>query len=297
MRRHFGIVKSLLCFGHTKIIQLFPNFEMKQNNSHNKSLPLSIFIGILLFFGIKTAFGLYQKSGITVFWIWMAILLCGLILLLEILLKKIMVGAVKPPEFTVIEVNFNDSLDNVDTVKLKYYDSELNKLGFNKIVDYAINEMVGTTRLYHHPEHNCFAEVGFAKDIPVFCSIIAAYEARWSLIITNGQLPRNTSAIMFAFLSLSRDIYKRLSEEPIFLFETFLVWNQEISKTLEVSILEEKTADFYFELNRKRRNQQKNSLMKKSISLCLIKMWMFIKKPKSEWLGDYRKLKPKQIVE
>ena len=101
-------------------------------------------------------------------------------------------------------------------------------------------------------------------------------------------------AISYAFLRSPKDVYKYLVEEPEFLFNTFLTWNQEILEVLKVNAIAENTSTAYFDLSNQRRVKQKKTLMRKSITWCLIEMLLFLRNPKSEWLGDYKKILSKQ---
>lgn len=133
------------------------------------------------------------------------------------------------------------------------------------------------------------------KDLPVYCSIVAAYTEGWTLGISNHQLSPSINAITYAFMRLPRGIDLRFAEKPAFLLTTFLTWNEEITNRLKVGRLKNISAEAYFALNNERRAKQRKSLMRKSIVWCLIEMWLFSRNPKSEWLGNYEKIKSKTL--
>ena len=77
------------------------------------------------------------------------------------------------------------------------------------------------------------------------------------------------------------------------LFQELLNWHQEVSNNLDVKQIEDIRPQIYFEREHRRRREQRASLLRKSITWGLLEMLWFSCNPKSEWLGDYGKLKVK----
>ena len=254
------------------------------------SLGFTGFAIFLPIVGIQNAFWLHQISGIPTILVRLIVILLPIILWFEIVVKILFLQTLNAVNFTSIEIDPETDIASADLVQLHYYDSELARLGFEKITDFTAPTLIGVARLFAHPEHHCFAEVGFIKNTSPYCSIIAVYSDDWSMSISNQQVSLGIQSIMYAFLRLSKDLVKYFPEEPSFLLHTFKVWNQEITDVLKVDIIKENTADYYFAINNQRRIKQKKGLMSKSIILGLLDMWSFRRNPKSEWMDEYLKI-------
>lgn len=251
------------------------------------------FVIFLPIIGMKNVLWLHQTLGIPSWLIRLLILFLPLILFLEVVIKIIFLKILRPVQFTAIEINPNTDIADADVVQLNYYDAELKRLGFVKLADYTAPSIAGVARLFAHPKHNCFAEVGFLKDTPVFCSLIAAYTQDWALVISNQQLSSSTN-IAYAFLRLPRELVMRFFEKPAFLLNTFLAWDREITEALKINIIKDITVATYFTLNNQRLAKQRKSLIRKSIIWGLIETWLFSKNPRLEYLGDYKKIRSVQ---
>lgn len=251
------------------------------------------FVIFLPIIGMQNAFWLHQITGIPILLVRLIVLVLPFILWFEVVLKIIFLKIIHPLQFTEIEINPDTDIADSDVVQLNYYDSELKRLGFVKLTDFTAPSLSGVARLFAHPQHNCFAEISFLKDNPPGCSLVAAYTEGWTLGISNHQLSPSINAITYAFMRLARGIDLRFAEKPNFLLTTFLTWNEEIINRLKVDRLKDISAEAYFALNNERRAKQRKSLRRKSIIWCLIEMWLFSKNPKSEWLGNYDKIKSK----
>ena len=70
---------------------------------------------------------------------------------------------------------------------------------------------------------------------------------------------------MYAFQRLSKDLFKYFPEDPSFLLHIFEAWTQKIVEALDVYIIEENTAEYYFTINNQRSIKQKKVLIRKSI--------------------------------
>ena len=82
---------------------------------------------------------------------------------------------------------------------------------------------------------------------------------------------------------------KIFNEEPKPLFASFLIWQSEVKNSLAVKEIKIADAKMYFTWERNKRKMQHQQLMKKSIIISLIKMFLFTINPKSEWMGAYPK--------
>lgn len=211
-----------------------------------------------------------------------------LILLPEVLLKLLLFQAVPPytSNKTTLE---NCSHFNVDIDKFKNYCSDLETVGFEKLIDYGVPNSKGMARLFYYPEYNCYAEVAMVEGTSVFCSIVSGFEENWFFAATNHNSSVNLRAISYVFLSLPRTMCKIFNEEPKALFESFLHWQSEVQNKLSVETIAIAGEEMYFAWERNKREMQRQRLMRKSIIISLIKMFLFSLNPKSEWMGDYPK--------
>ncbi|MBH8553393.1 hypothetical protein I8751_13615 [Nostocaceae cyanobacterium CENA357] len=95
----------------------------------------------------------------------------------------------------------------------------------------------------------------------------------------------------YTFLRQPPILVKRFDHPPSELLKSLLKWHQQVSTTLGVEILKDMTAEAYFAEERRKRMQQRQSLIRKSIIWGLLEMLWFSQNPKSEWLGEHAKFK------
>ena len=215
------------------------------------------------------------------------------ILLLEVVLKSILLKVVPP--FVAEITSLSAQKLNLDRQLFDYYCSELEAIGFQELVDYTSPNVKGMARLYCHREHNCYAEVGLLSGFSAYCSLVCGFERGWFFAATTNNPSTNIKAISFAFLSLPKTVCKIFNEEPRMLLKSFLSWQEKIKHNLSVEIIAITDEQMYFAWERAKRQQQRRRLMRKSITVCLIKLLLFHLNPKSEWLGDYQQISARSM--
>ncbi len=240
-------------------------------------------VAIFFFNTIKlvlTGLGLPVSLSIAV-----SVIVVLFILFAEIVLKFLFLETITP--FKPSETSLEDykHLD-LDLDKFNFYCNDLEKIGFKKLTDYTCPPMKGMARLFYYPEHNCYAEVGLLEGFSAFFSIVGGFERNWFFAATNNDQAVNLRAISYVFLSLPRTILKNFKEEPEALFSSFLTWQSEMKNKLAVEEIKITDAEMYFTWERNRKKIQRQRLMRKSMIISLIKMFLFTLNPKSEWLGD-----------
>ncbi|MEO0836446.1 MAG: hypothetical protein AAFY16_10790 [Cyanobacteria bacterium J06642_3] len=212
------------------------------------------------------------------------------ILFIEVVVKILLFKAV--PSLIINKTNLEEHTHlNIDIDLFNCNCSEINRIGFKKLVDYTSPSIKGMARLFYYPEYNCYAEVGMLAGTSSFCSIVSGFEQDWFFAATNNNSSTSNKAIAYAFLCLPRIMCKIFNEEPKLLFDSFLDWRSEVKNKLAVEIIAIADEEMYFTWESKKRKMQRQKLMHKSIVISLIKILLFSLNPKSEWMGDYSRTK------
>ncbi|MDJ0703880.1 MAG: hypothetical protein QNJ46_11425 [Leptolyngbyaceae cyanobacterium MO_188.B28] len=217
-----------------------------------------------------------------------------LILLLEVVVKLLLFQmGITPVKFVSTQP---ESWPNLDKDELIRYTFELEQLGFAQLTDFTgISSSQGMSRLFSHPQKFCLAEVGQVDNFPMFCSIFCYLEEDWFLAVTNMFPKPSLSAISYAFLRRPRNLHKQFENASVnSLLQSLLVWREEVMNDLDLRLIQDVKAETYFEKQRNDRIAQRRSLLRKSITLTLLEVLWFYLNPRSEWLGDYSKLKVKR---
>jgi hypothetical protein len=230
------------------------------------------------------------KIGIPTPIVQLILLILPLVLLLEIVTKILFIQlAVGPAKFISTEPELWPHLDRDE---LERYTFELEKLGFVRLTDYTAPSIQGMARLFGHPQEFCFAEVGHVKSVPIFCTISSQMENNWSLAVVNNA---SLSPISYAFFRQPRKLIKRFDNIQVnLLFKSLLEWRDRATEDLSIEVIKDIRSEAYFEKERTNRIDCRNNLIRKSVILSLIEMFLFSLNPQSEWLGDYSKLKVKR---
>jgi len=230
------------------------------------------------------------EQGIPPLLIELFFFLLFLIFFLEIVVRFLIWQALPPLQFVSTQPEDHESYLNQG--KLASYTNELQALGFVHLMDYTSPTLEGIARLLGHPQQLCFAEVSQVKNSTMFCSLSSPLEENWILAVSNLSFQTTSSALMYAFFSRPRTLIQYLEDaSPNFLFPVLLSWREEVSQELGVEPLSEITPEFYLEQERKKRIEIRQSLLRQSIILKLLKALQFLLNPKSEWLGEYQKIK------
>lgn len=242
----------------------------------------SFIVGIIAIFLLNNINFIFINLGLPIHFTSVVVL----ILFTEVSVKFLLLKAVPP--YVSNKSNLEDySHLNVDIDKFNNYCGDLETIGFEKLTDYSIPNAKGIARLFYYSDYNCYAEVCMLEGASVFCSIVSGFEENWFFAATNHNPSVNLKAISYVFLSLPRTMYKIFNEEPKLLFESFLHWQSEVKNKLVVETIAISDEEMYFTWERNKRKMQRQRLMRKSIIISLIKMFLFSLNPKSYWMGDY----------
>lgn len=218
------------------------------------------------------------------------LLLFAVVAFFEFFVKWLLVRSLSPLKFTPAEIARWPEPIQSDFIRCT---QQLEKLGFIHLSDHTIpssGESKPISRLFAHRTEKCFAEVSQTRNAPTFCSFISHLENGWSLGTTNMKASVSLSATWYAFLRLPNRLGKSIENEHIdSLFRRFIVWRNQIAEGTGLDIRSSLQASDYFKMEQAVRLQQKQALLKKSILWALLEMTLYLWKPKSEWLGTYKK--------
>ncbi len=219
----------------------------------------------------------------------LALLVLPLILLLEVVLKFILWQTLPPLKFIPTQA---ESWENINQEELTRYTSELENLGFFQLTDYTFPSSQNVARLFAHPQAFCFAEIGIPRNQPVFCSISCHLENNWVLAVTDISSQTIVWAVWYAFFRQPHCLVKQFEDNSInVLFQAILDWRKQVSRDLDLKVMQDVTVETYFERENRNRKEQRHSLLFKSITWALLEVLWFSRNPQSEWLGNYSKFK------
>ena len=248
--------------------------------------------GLSILESLKQRFSQLGLSPVLANWILLLLpLLLLLLLFVEVGLKVILLrAAFTPAKFIPTSA---EACTYINQNELSRYTSDLVNMGFIPLTDYTTQDETATARLFSHPEHFCFAEVGQQEGFPsTFCSISSLLENDWAMGITNAAVTPSVEAISFAFFRQSRVLVKGEEDASLpTLFHSLLNWRKKVCEDLGVLPRLEMNAEAYFDFERHKRIQQRRRFMFRSVIWTLLEMQWFTMYPQSEWLGDYQKLK------
>ncbi|MBW4473441.1 MAG: hypothetical protein KME45_24155 [Stenomitos rutilans HA7619-LM2] len=216
--------------------------------------------------------------------------LLPLIVFLEVLMKLLFMNAIpdkigyQPVELATVR--------GIDRDALTTYTIRLESLGFIKLLDFQLAKpSTGNARLFSHPKHHCFVEVGqLVGRTPMHCSVISVLDQGWRLGTTDRPLS-SLSATAYAFFRQPRNLYRyQPSGDLNQLLQSHLELRQQLLADLQLQVIQDNSVQTFFEVEQRVRTQQKQALWRKSILVCLVEMLLFSLNPKDEWLGEYADL-------
>lgn len=215
------------------------------------------------------------------------------IFLMEIVCRVLFYQVLHPLTYVPANLDWSQHHKN----ELVRYTAELEKLGFIKLMDYTAPTLNGAARLLGHPENFCFAEIGQVGSTPVTCTMFTFLEQQWALRITNMPNQRLVNAVWFAFLRQPQTLGKR--REPATslktLLQSLLEWRHQVSKDLNLKVIQEISAETFFASQHQDRRNQRKALNRKSMMWSLMELFWFYLNPPSAWEGNYEKLRQKKL--
>ncbi|NEO88000.1 MAG: hypothetical protein F6J87_27645 [Spirulina sp. SIO3F2] len=222
-----------------------------------------------------------------------SLILLGLYLIIntEVIVRILLLLTLQPKRFVIAqEDDWPDSMRET----LGKYTEKFKELGFIYLADYKISSSSGIARLFAHPKVRCFAEIGHMQNT-TFCGCSSVLENNWRLGSTNSSSTKNFDAISYVFLRAPRVLKKRFEDGDLkSLLVSSLSWRKQVMADLKLKPLALMTADDYFEMNNNNYRDYQKDLLKRSLVLGLVELIAFYMKPKSEWLGDYKKVKSQE---
>ncbi|MEM9772404.1 MAG: hypothetical protein AAF889_12550 [Cyanobacteria bacterium P01_D01_bin.73] len=202
-----------------------------------------------------------------------------LILFFETYIKYLIVNRVLGAvEFLPVQL---ESFDYVDQSKFKKYTIDFETLGFNRLIDYTVSHQGGVGRVFVNLECQCFAEIGQAEQVPMFCSVSGCMEKDYAVAVANLSMGKDLDSVDYSFLTAPEMIGVRLNTTSVeLLFESFLSLRSRVMEDLDISPIPLKTAEDNFEFLRLRQRQKRQALLRSSITVRLIKMFDYRIRPK-----------------
>ena len=178
-------------------------------------------------------------------------------------------------------------LPNLDADNLALYSHSLESLGFTCLGDYQLNptSTKGILRLFSHPEHYCFAEVGqvFSERQlnPTFYTIASAFEQNWSLFHRHHDMSGFLGGLSY-MMRQKRHLWANYSNaSPEELLRIHLECRQRIVADLGLRVLTDMSVEAFNSYTRD------YCRTKKSLFVGLIEAFLFSLHPKTEWMGEY----------
>jgi len=237
-------------------------------------------VGTFLHYKVSVPWWLAQTFSLILVWV----------LIVEIFLKILLLQSLRNSVGDVLLIEA-EVWYKIDHQNLDRYTKELRSLGFIHLMDYTYTSpsFDGRVRLFSHPKEFCFAEVAQTKDIPMFCSMSCFLEQRWIVITSNYSAP----ASIYALYRRPRDLrtQKIETESAEVLMKSLLAFRQPMQANLNLEVIQETTAEFYFEQERQAQLQRQASVARKSLTWTLLEVLYFSFNPPLEWLGEYAKIK------
>jgi len=207
----------------------------------------------------------------------------------------------KDLEFVPVDA---DEFPQLDINSLQRYTDALESAGFVQLTDFTIvSENRCFVRLFVHPQHYCWAEVGqmffkSKKPMPIAASITSALEPNWSLSTTDREVNRFLFGISYMWRHPRTLWISKPGVTPSKLFQTHLQRLRQIVSTLnlEVTELTDTSLDAYCALEREARIKRKQVIQRKNTIVGLIEVLLFAVNPKQEWMGEYGEAVAKKIM-
>lgn len=186
-----------------------------------------------------------------------------------------------------------------DQLWLYQQTSILESLGFKKLIDFELegSSNPGLARLFIHPQQYCWVEVSQIRATSGEMSGEIITQTAISSILDEEWTISNVNRAPFSFEGISY-IWRHPRKLRMFLpnislaemFENHLRFRQKMLTDLGITLSTDLSWNAYQEAQQRYLDHMKRSLQRKPLLVSMIEATQFELNPKSEWLGDYRKL-------
>lgn len=271
---------------------------MKRSNSWGTVTTVVLLVGFSNLFRMRGALGAaLVKVGLPA---WGAGLVLGAVVfaLLSLALRWLLLKAV-PEAWTHLPAH-PQQFPQLDGAVLNGDTATLQALGFQWIADYTLVQPGGGTigtgfaRLFFHPTHHCYAELGQVfppnqDPLPLCCTFMSTIGADWSLSTTNRTADRITYMIRRA-----KSLWTTHPKLDVpALLEAHLARRTEIAAGLALPVKSDLSWDAYWSAEQKSQSARRAVVKRRNLVLGLAEAQWFRLSPKTEWMGDFGKLRAK----
>jgi hypothetical protein len=187
----------------------------------------------------------------------------------------------------------------LDGAELNGYTATLQELGFQWVADYTLVKPGATlgsgfARLFFHPLHLCYAELGQVfppnqDPLPLCCTCMSTVGKDWMLSTTNRQAN--------GFVYMLRRAKNLWSSHPKLnapaLLQAHLRKRTEIATELALPVRSDLSWDAYWASEQQSQTERRAVLRRRNLVIGLAEAMWFRWFPKTEWMGDYARLHAK----
>jgi hypothetical protein len=175
---------------------------------------------------------------------------------------------------------------HLDVANLASYTDKLEDLEFRTLLDYNYENEDNLSRLFINRDQSCFADVTQVKNHSMSLVFITVWEQGWVLGVGNTERNPMTEAVSRVFLRQPGDIGKNIQNATADqMFTEFLRMRDQVNSRLNIQPMRFKSKEDYFDLLTERTAKQRKALMRKSMILSQIKIWLATANPKAEYFG------------
>ncbi len=267
---------------------------MKKNIYFVFALIFSVFISEIARYYLTAIFKDLAGTKSIIF-VFVPVVVLGIIAILSLLLSAkpvFLQEQSKEQEFIPVDA---DEFPQLDVNSLQEYTDALESAGFVQLVDFTIvSESRCFARLFVHPQHYCWVEVGqiflkSKKPMPIGVSIISFLEPDWSLYTNDIKVSRFLSSIMHIWRHPRTLWISKPGVTPSKLLQTHLQRRGQIVNTINIEVTEltDTSLAAYFTFQREERIKRKQVLQRKNTIVGVMEALLFPVNPKQEWMGEY----------
>jgi len=255
----FGLLATLLCFFLTRPGHVAGDFLASYG------FPVALAIAI------AGAMGLILSSHLIK------------LKLLSVMPKKVSFVPTRP-----------DAFPGLDLGNLAKYTDDFVALGFNPAADYTSEHenmnFSGFARLFINPSRRCFAEVnqvmaGNMAVTPMRCMILSCLGTKWSLSTTGSQ----PQAVLWASRLPENLVCYRPGATPTDLYREHLSQRNYIGNELGAEVSGEMSVQYYLVRSGENALKRRARLKRMNALVYLLRIDLFNRKPKTDWLGRFAK--------